>query len=354
MSTKRHKNSRKPISASLWRTTTAAYFYGLAILLLLFPGVRARGFTLAPVPQAGDHTLYGDLLVDESKVAGLKPLSFDVILYSEAKILISRQSTPNNGRFRFNNLPMGVYELVVEVENNEIARLTVDLRSPWLKEVRRDIELEWRLPNNAARPDVLSARDIYSRSSASQKLLTSARQAIEKKRYERAAQLLQQLTTSDRKDFEAWFELANVHFLQKKRAEAENEYLRAIDLHPKFFLALLNLGRLELSQKNLDVAVGVLQQAVSAGPDSADANYFLGEAYLESKKGSVAIGYFSQAIKLDPVGMADVHLRLATLYNAAGMKDKAAAEYEEFLKVRPDFPDSKKLKDYIAANKPKH
>jgi len=303
--------------------------------------------------QTADHTLYGDLIIDESKVSGLKPLTFDVILYSEAKILVSRQATPNNGRFRFNNLPMGVYELAIEVENNEIARITVDLRSPLLKEVRRDIELEWRLPHNSTQPGVLSAGDSYTRSSASQKLFTSARLAAEKKQYEKAVQLLQQIATVDRKDFEVWFELANIHFLQKKLAEAENEYLTAIDAHPKFFPALLNLGRLELFQKHYDVAIQVLQQAVNIQPNSADANYFLGEAYLQTRRGSSAVVYLEEALRLDPKGMAEVHLKLAQLYDRAGMKDKASAEYAQFLGKKPDYPERKKLQDYIDANKPK-
>ena len=49
--------------------------------------------------------------------------------------------------------------------------------------------------------------------------------------------------------------------------------------------------------------------------------------------------------------MAQAHLRLAALYNAAGLKDKAAIEYEEFLKKKPDYPDRKKLEQYISQNK---
>ena len=303
--------------------------------------------------QTGDHILFGDLIIDESKVNGLKPLSFDVILYSETKVLISRQSIANHGRFSFNNLPTGVYELAIEVENSEIARISVDLRSPLLKEVRRDIELEWRLPSNSVPASVLSTRDTYSRSSANQKLFTSARQAAVKKEYEKAAQLLQQLTGLDRKDFEVWFELANIHFLQRKLPDAEKEYLTAIDMHPSFFSALLNLGRLELFEKHLEVAVKVLARAVNIRPDSADANYFLGDAYLEMKRGSSAVQYLEQALRLEPDGMAEVHLKLAQLYDRAGMKDKASAEYEQFLQKKPDYPERKKLQDYIAANKPK-
>lgn len=303
--------------------------------------------------QAGDHTLYGDLIIDESKVTGLKPLSLDVILYTEGKVLVSRQSTPNNGRYRFNNLPTGLYELAIEVENSEIARLTVDLRSPFLKDVRRDIEFEWRMPTAASQPGVVSARDTYSRSLATQKLFTLAREAAGKKQYKKAAQLLQQITTDDGKDFEVWFELANIYFRQKQLVEAETAYLRAIDLHTEYFPALLNLGRLELFQKQFDVAIQVLGQAVNIRSDSADANYFLGEAYLQSKRGSSAVVFFNEALRLDPDGMAEVHLELAQLYNRAGLKDKAAAEYQRFLNKRPNYPERKQLRDYIEANKAK-
>src|SRR5215472_4620356 len=102
-------------------------------------------------PAAGDHMLFGDLVVDEKLAAGLKPLNFDVILYSEGGVLISRQTVPGNGRYRFNNLVIGGYELVIEVEATEIARINVDLRSPLLKDVRRDIMLEWRTTSGSVK-----------------------------------------------------------------------------------------------------------------------------------------------------------------------------------------------------------
>ena len=134
-------------------------------------------------------------------------------------------------------------------------------------------------------------------------------------------------------------------------ADAENEYLHALDAHPGFFLALLNLGRLELSQKRGDVATEALKKAVKAQPTSPDANYFLGEAYLQARKGSVAVEYFREALRLDPSGMAEVHLRLALLYHAAGARDKAAIEYQQFLEKRPDYADKKRLQKYISDNK---
>jgi tetratricopeptide (TPR) repeat protein len=113
----------------------------------------------------------------------------------------------------------------------------------------------------------------------------------------------------------------------------------------------LNLGRARLLQKNFDGAIRALTQAVTVQPTSAEANYFLGDAYLQVKKGSKAVGYLYEALRLEPAKMAEAHLLLAALYNGAGLKDKAAVEYEHFLKKQPDYAERKKLERYIAENK---
>ena len=69
---------------------------------------------------------------------------------------------------------------------------------------------------------------------------------------------------------------------------------------------------------------------------------------MQIKKGSKAVPYLNEAARL---GKPDAHLRLATLYNAVGLKDKAALEYEQFLKKRPDYKDRKALEQYISENK---
>jgi len=302
--------------------------------------------------QGDNHTLYGDITVDESKVDGLKPISIEVTLYTESRVIISRQSVPTNGRYRFNNLATGFYELVLELEGREVARMRVDLSSPLLAERRQDLFLEWNsMTSTGTKPAIISVRDRYERSSANAKLFGRANDAVNKRNYEAAAVALKAITASDPRDFQAWTELANIHLLQEKYADAENEYLRAIDLHSNFFPALLNLGRLEVATRKYDVAIAVLGRVIRSYPESADANYLIGESYLQLRQGSQAVAYLNQAIRLDPKGMADVHLRLATLYHRSRMRDKAAAEYQAFLKKKPDYADRKKLEEYISANK---
>ena len=304
--------------------------------------------------NSGQHILYGDIKVDESKATGVTRLSYDVILYTIGRVALARQTVTSSGRYRFNNLPSGVYDLVVELENTEVARMRIELVSPLPIDQRQDINLELRAPGSSAAPPKvasISAADSYTRTPANQKLFQKAQAATDNKKYSEAVGVFNELLANDAKDFQAWTELGTVYLLEQKLPEAEKAYVTALTNRPKFFLALMNLGRLRMMQKNFEGAIEPLTVAVEAKPTSADANYYLGEAYLQIKKGSKAVGYLYEALKLDPIGKADAHLRLATLYNAAGLKDKAVIEYEEFLKKKPDYPDNKKFRDYIAANK---
>lgn len=307
-------------------------------------------FALAAVAHAQDsgHILYGDLRVDESKAEGHTPLSFDIILYSDSGSVVGRQSVPNGGRYRFMNLQNAMYTLAVEVEGNEVARMRVQVLSTFKTDFRQDIALQWRM-RGAGRPASVAA-DAYKRSPANQKLFDRAAEAMNASKYADASALLQQLVASDAKDYEAWTELGTAYISQQNAAEAEKAYLSASDAKPTYSPALLNLGRLRSMEKKYDAAVEVLLKAVALQPPSADANFLLGECYLQLKKGSKAVPYLEEAARL---GRADAHLRLATLYNAVGLKDRAAAEYEQYLTKKPDAPDRKKLEEYIKENKKK-
>lgn len=316
--------------------------FSIFLILLLAGPVAA---------QAGGHTLFGDIKVDESQVKGAKPLSLQVSLYSEGGNLLLRQTVSSNGRYRFLGLRDGRYDVVVEVENVEKARVRVYVNSPFKTDFRQDIEFQLRETLAGARSEVISAADIYNHTTANARLFRRANEASQKKRYEQAITLLRQIVESDPADFPAWQELGTAYFIQKNFQEAEQAYAQALARNPDYTLALISLGRLRIARKNFNGAIEVLTQAVKAQPTSPQANYFLGEAYLQIKLGSKAVPYLNEAIRLDPEGMAEAHLRLAALYNARGLKDKAAAEYEAFLKKRPDYHDRKKLKEYIAANK---
>jgi tetratricopeptide (TPR) repeat protein len=326
----------------------------IVAIILALHGAALGQATSSSQPGAGSRrnfTLFGDLKVDESQAGDTNTnVIFDVILYNRGNEVFSRQRVGNNGRYQFNNVFNGDYYLVVELDGAEIARMPIMIPANAVEQIRQDLEFRWK-PGMVAgntRPE-----DAYKRTTENRALYHKASQEIDSKNFTQAATTLKSLVDADPKDYLAWSDLGMVYFLQKDLEAAENSYVSAINAKADHVPALVNLGRVRLARKNNEGAVEALEAAVKADPKSATANYFLGEAYLGLKKGSKAVGYLNEALKLDPLGMADAHLRLAALYNAAGYKDRAAAEYEQFLQKKPDYPDRKKLTDYIEANKPK-
>ena len=327
----------------------------LRLPLLLLPLLLiAAHLSAANVLAQGGQTLFGDVRVtgDNNVVV---PAEVLLILRRVPEGEVGRQSVSSRGRYRFNNLKIGEYEIVIEANGKEIGRVQqIFIRaelpnSPYGHQY--DLDFRWRAdaaPAHPAAGGVISAADVYERPASTRSLFQKAEESVGKKNFDSAIDLLKQIVEQDKNDFQAWTALGTVYFAQQKLDDAEDAYLKAIALHPISPRAQLNLGRVRSSQKKFEAAVEPLTKAVELQPTSGDANYLLGECYLQLKKGSKAIPYLNEAASL---GRPDAHLRLGWLYNAAGYKDKAALEYEEYLKKDPHYRDRAKLMEYIAANK---
>jgi tetratricopeptide (TPR) repeat protein len=329
------------------RVSTLRQFVMSILLVLTFCSVVAA--QLEAIRDRGPHTLYGDIKVEAEKGdEAVKPLSLEVQLYIINGTLIARSTVTVPGRYRFMDLSNGEYDVVVMSENTEVARVRVRVQAVYKNDFRQDITLEARTDHRSNKAATVSATDVYERTGPNKSLFEKSQKAVDEKKYDEALDLLGRIVAADAKDFQAWTELGTVQLLRNNFDEAEKNYRHAIEERPTFTLALLDLGRLLSMEKKFEAAIEPLTEAIKSSPTSADANFLLGEAYLQIKKGSKAVPYLTEAAKL---GKPDAHLRLAALYNGAGMKDKAAQEYEQFLKERPDYKDRKALEQYISENK---
>lgn len=320
-------------------------------LLLLSLMILGAVLLVPPAAAQGGRTLFGDVRIT-GEDNNLVPKEVTIILRKVPDGELSRQVVSSRGRYRFTNLALGEYELVIEADGKEIGRMTpIYMRDRDLSNspygFQYDLDFKWKAGDQPA-GGVISAADVYERPSATKSIFQKAEEAVGKKKFDQAIDLLKQVVETDKNDFQAWTALGSVYFAEQKFDDAESAYLKAIEVHPTSPRAFINLGRVRSSQKKFEEAVEPLTKAVELQPTSGDANYLLGECYLQLKKGSKAIPYLNEAANN---GRPDAHLRLGWLYNAAGMKDRAAVEYEEYLKKNPSYPDRDKLKQYIAANK---
>ena len=315
----------------------------ILVLLVLLSG-------RAPAQRAG-LVLFGDVKIDDRGLTNSAPPKVMVVLYKDLGGEIGRQPISDGSRYTFRNLMEGNYEIAIEVDNNEIGRIRVVVAglSNDPHGFRQDLEFALK-PKGLApiKERVISASDVYDRPASNKSLFEKAEEAVNKKKYDQAINLLKQIVATDKQDFQAWTLLGTVYFVRQDNSNAEQAYVSALAARPTFGLALIDLGRLRSAQKRYEDALEPLTRAVELQPQSGEANLLLGEAYLQLKKGSKAIPYLNAAADN---GKPDAHLRLGWLYNAAGMKDKAAVEYEHFLQKQPNYPERKKLEDYIATNK---
>lgn len=321
-------------------TTFITLLLALVVIQLCASSAMAQGLVI-----------FGDVRVI-SENNSVVPQEVTLILRRVPDGEVSRQMVSSRGRYRFSSLKEGEYEIVVEVDGKEIGRWSQIRIGSTLSNSPYGYQndLEFRLRSSAPPPGggVISAADVYERPASTNSLFVKAEESVAKKKYDQAATLLKQVVETDNADFQAWTALGTVYFAQEKFGDAEEAYQHAIAVKPASPRAQFNLGRLLASQKKFEEAIEPLTKAVELQPTSGDANMLIGECYLQVKKGSKAIPYLNEAAKL---GRPDAHLRLGWLYNAAGMKDKAAIEYEEYLKKNPDYPERNKLKEYITANK---
>jgi tetratricopeptide (TPR) repeat protein len=321
-----------------------------ATLLLIL--VAAGLWTPAAMAQ-GNLTIFGDVrIVGEHNEVVAQEVT--LILRRVPDGEVGRQMVSSRGRYRFTSLKEGEYEIIAEVNGKEIGRLTqIRIGGMTLSNspygYQNDLDIRWRSGAPAAGAGgVISAADVYDRPASTKSIFVKAEEAVAKKKFDQAATLLKQVVETDGADFQAWTALGTVYFAQEKFEDAEQAYQHAIAAKPTSPRAQFNLGRLLSAQKKFAESIEPLTKAVELQPTSGDANMLLGESYLQLKKGSKAIPYLNEAAKL---GRPDAHLRLGWLYNAAGMKDKAAVEYEEYLKKNPEYPERNKLKEYIHTNK---
>ena len=321
-----------------------------SIVTLFLVLVAIQVYSPSAMAQGG-LTIFGDVRIT-SDGNTLVPKDVLLLLRRIPDGEVARQIVSSRGRYRFTNLKEGEYEIVAEAEGKEIGRLTqIRIGGMTLSNspygYQNDLEIRWR-SGAAPAGGVISVADVYERPASTKPIFARAEEAVAKKKFDQAATLLKQVVDTDNADFQAWTALGTVYLAQEKFDDARQAYEHAIAVKPESPRAHFNLGRLLSSQKKFDEAIVPLTKAVELQPTSGDGNMLLGEAYLQLKKGSKAIPYLNEAAVH---GRPDAHLRLGWLYNAAGLKDKAAIEYEEYLKKNPEYPERNKLKEYILANK---
>lgn len=111
--------------------------------------------------------------------------------------------------------------------------------------------------------------------------------------------------------------------------------------------ALILRGQRALEGGDLATAESFLREAVARDPDSAEAYFYLGVVLSTQDQMTEAARAYEDALRLE-YDLAEAHWNLALAYAALGRSTDAIAEFEAFIALRPDSPDTDRARVFIA------
>jgi tetratricopeptide (TPR) repeat protein len=341
------------------KTLISAILIGLAAATVAMSQTNdeVRVASGLPTPISGRSTLTpqvgveinGMLIITGDGEPSEHPM-FNVYVVSQNNnaFVFGRQRVKNKGMYKIEAVNAQQASLVFEVGGREFARYPINLISGAI--VRQDVSLTWAQLNDGLKKlGVVDVRNLPLRNDKQQQLFEKGLEQRKAGKNKDAASSFGKLVKELPTDYMAYTELGNTLF-DTDPSGARDAYGKALAARPEFVPALVNLGKLLIALQSNEESVTTLSKALVIDKESAETNYWLGIAYLNSRKGSKAVEHLNEALRMDPVGKADAHLRLAALYNAANLKDRAAAEYRIFLTKMPSYKDKAILEEYIKTN----
>jgi protein O-mannosyl-transferase len=122
----------------------------------------------------------------------------------------------------------------------------------------------------------------------------------------------------------------------RQYADIKTLYSSTVKRNPSCWLAYLNLGKVELHDRNIIQAMGYLREALRLKPDLAEAHYDIGLAMQRLDRLDDAIDEYRQALQLKP-NLPEAYNNIGDALQVMGRVDDAISQYEKALRLDPNF-----------------
>lgn len=161
-----------------------------------------------------------------------------------------------------------------------------------------------------------------------------ARYLLQTRRPGEAYAIAKTITTEAPEHLPGWILRAEVGIATGEFTDARESLARALRQVPDSLPALSTLSRLLLAENKTTEAIRVLEQLVSARPDSSEIRFQMAIAHLSNKDINRAVGELGQAMRIDP-RMANAKLLLSDLKVRQGDYDAAIPLLKSYLEEYP-------------------
>jgi tetratricopeptide (TPR) repeat protein len=269
--------------------------------------------------------------------------------------IVARVFSDALGNYEARNLPVGTYEIVINVEGYEEIRQQVGVGGNTFNNVTVNIPLREKesivIKRQGAADDVVDIAELgrkYPRKAVQD--YEKARNELRKGNDAKAIELLLSAVKLAPDLYSAHNTLGTLYQKTQRFREAETLYRHARKLNPRTPEPLVNLGSLFIDEaaaraqegeavtgKILDDALDILEESLKIRR-SAKGYYFLGTAYYKSKFFEEAETNIKLALDMDP-HLASGQLMLANVYIRQRKWSQAVAQLDAYLTDNPTATD---------------
>jgi Tfp pilus assembly protein PilF len=336
------------------------YFLAWSLLLTGLGAAAARAQTDGGVESGdlgtgGRHTIQGRLYLPSGRKLDRRVrVRLSGVRGGENSTL-----TDDNGAFTFRRLVAGTYTVTVEGGREfETASETVDVfdgprrtdQPGQVYTVQIRLE-ERRAAPGPARPGVVkaappavpeAAREHYNRALA----------ASASGDHRKAVKELKAALEAHPRFPLALNELGAQHMRLGQLDEAADAFAAAVELAPDEPALRINYGILLIRRRKYKEAEGHLARAVALDGKNAAARLHRGHALIRLGRGAEAEAELRHALELGGPSTPLAHRYLGALYFERGDDARAAAELEQYLRLAPDAADAPQVRAILAGLKP--
>lgn len=242
--------------------------------------------------------------------------------------LVDQIDTDSTGRFRFASLQRGYYKVIVNVPGFRPVQQDADLQVVF----RAYLVFELSSENSGAVAliDVIDARAPVE----AREELVRGRTALGKKSYEESVAHLAKAIAVYPDFYEAHLLLGTALMDQREWKKAETTFQRAVELKPASAAGTLSLGEVYWRQKRYDEAEKTLLAGLKLDDKSWHGHFTLSRLYWDLGNIAKAGPAIGRTLQLKP-DFAEAHLLAGNILLKINQRQRALAEYQEYLKLEP-------------------
>ena len=258
------------------------------------------------------------------------------VILKRGMVTLREVFADEHGRFHFNELTEGDYDVIIESEGYQ----RFEHRSAMRYRLHEEDRITARLvPTEAQAAATISPGGLPAVSSnVPRKALRSfekGQASNQQGKHKEAVRHFRRAVEIAPEFSEAWNRLGNNYRILSDLELSEQALLRALELAPEAAQTHLDLGMLRLAQGDTPAAESRLRSATEIDPRLAPPHFLLGVIAYQNGDSDAAAAKFQQALELDPAAAPEASVYLASIRARQGRLAEAVVLLDEFLAGYP-------------------